>query len=73
MTECVVGVSPVIVTLVSVCLCEEKASIVAETHSVSVGSAVCLENATAAFPMDKKVRVSSTIQLIVYNHDIVLL
>lgn len=56
MTGPVGGVSPVIDTLVFVFLYEGRATTVGGMPSVSADSAACLGSATAAFPMDKKVR-----------------
>lgn len=57
MTGPVDGVSPVIAILVCVCLSEGRATTVEGTPSVSADSAACLGSATAASPMDKRVRV----------------
>ena len=56
MTGPVGEVSPAIATLVFACPYEGRATTAGETPSVSADSAACLGNATAASPMDKKVR-----------------
>lgn len=51
------GVSPAIDTLVSVFLCEGRATTAGGMPSVSADSAACLGSAIAASQTDKKVRV----------------
>lgn len=64
MTGPVGVVSHVIDTLVCALLSEGRATTVGGMPSVSVDSAACLGSATAAFPVDKKVKTQKRSQIL---------
>lgn len=64
MTGPVGVVSHAIDTLVCAFLSEGRATTVGGMPSVSVDSAACLESATAAFPVDKKVKTQKPSQIL---------